>query len=107
MSELSFYHLLETQLVLDGSGESVHLSMDGLHGFVIRSLLLLKGLIDLRLAVDKIPQGRLVRIERIRVPITSLIVRAWLIPPLTSLWTKPIVVPIEIHSFFLGFWVFS
>ena len=95
LSQLSFKHLVETQLVLDGSGESVHLCMDGLHGFVIGGQLLLKGLVDLRLAVDKIRQGKLVRIERIRIPITSLIVWAWLIPPLTSLWTKLIIVAIE------------
>ena len=56
---------METQLVLHSSGESVHLVMDGLHRFVCSGQLLLKGLIDLRLAVDKISQGRLVRIERI------------------------------------------
>ena len=38
--------------------------MDGLHRFVYGGQLLLKGLIDLRLAVDKISQGRLVRIEK-------------------------------------------
>ena len=65
LSKLSFNHLVETQLVLNGSGEAVYLGMDGLLGFVISGQLLLKGLIDLRLAVDKIPQGRLVRIERI------------------------------------------
>ena len=70
--------------------------MDGLHRFVVSGQLLLKGLVDLRLAVDKIPQGRLVRIERIRITVTSLVVWAWLIPPLTSLWTKPIVVAIKI-----------
>ena len=80
-----------TQLVLDSSGESVHLGMDGLHRFIYSGQLLLKGLIDLRLAVDKISQGRLVRTGRIRIPITSLVVWAWLIPPLTSLWMKPIV----------------
>ena len=69
--------------------------MDGLHGFVVSGQLLLKGLVDLCLAVDKISQGRLVRIERICISITSLIVWAWLIPPLTSLWTKPIIVAIE------------
>jgi hypothetical protein len=47
------------------SGETVHLGMDGLHGFVVSGQLLLKGLIDLRLAIDKIPQGRLIRIDRI------------------------------------------
>jgi len=62
---LSLNHLVETQLVLDGSGESVHLGMDGLRRFVCSGQLLLKGLIDLRLAVDKISQGSLVRIERI------------------------------------------
>ena len=64
--------------------------MDSIHGFVYSGQLLLKGLIDLRLAVDQISQGRLVRTERIRIPITSLVVWAWLIPNLTSLWTKPI-----------------
>ena len=53
LSELGFNHLVETQLVLDGSGEAVHLSMDGLHGFVISGQLLLKGLVNLRLDVDK------------------------------------------------------
>ena len=65
LSELSLNYLVETQLVLDGSGESVHLGMDGLHRFVVSGQLLLKGLIDLRLVVANIPQGRLVRIERI------------------------------------------
>ena len=65
--------------------------MYGLHRFVCSGQLLLKGLIDLCLAVDKISQGRLIRTERIRIPITSLVVWVWLIPPLTSLWTKPIV----------------
>ena len=69
--------------------------MDGLHRFVCCGQLLLKGLIDLRLAVDKISQGRLVRIERIEIAIISLIVWAWLIPPLTPLWTKSIIVAIE------------
>ena len=77
--------------------------MDGLRGVVISGQLLLKGLVDLHLAVDKIPQGRLVRIERIRITVTSLVVWAWLIPPLTSLWTKLVVVAIEVHDFFLGF----
>ena len=96
---------LETQLVLNGSGEAVHLGMDGLQRFVIGGQLLLDGFIDLRLAIEKIPQGRLVRIERIQITVTSLVVLAWLIPPLTSLWTKPVVVvPIEVHSFLLGFW---
>ena len=62
---MSFNHRVETQLVLDGSGETIHLGMDGLHGFVVSGQLLLKGLIDLRLAVDNISQGRLVWIERI------------------------------------------
>ena len=62
---MSFKHLVETQLVLDGSREAVHLGMDGLQGFVVSGQILLKGLTDLRLAVDKIPQGMLVRIERI------------------------------------------
>ena len=65
LNQLSFKHLVETQLVLNGGGEAVHLSMDGLHGFVVSGQLLLKGLIDLRLAVDKMPQGWLIRIERI------------------------------------------
>ena len=65
LSKLSFNHLFETQLVLNGNGETVHLGMDGLQGFVVSGQLLLKGLIDLHLAVDKIPQCRLVRIERI------------------------------------------
>ena len=64
--------------------------MDGLYRFVYIGQLLLKGLIDLRLAVDKISQGRLVRTERIRIPITSLVIWVWLIPPLASLWMKPI-----------------
>ena len=64
--------------------------MDSLHGFVYSGQLLLKGLIELRLAVDKISQGRLVSTERIQIPITSLVIWAWLIPPLTSLWMKPI-----------------
>ena len=70
--------------------------MDGLHRFVYNGQLLLKELIVLRLAVDKISQGGLARIERIWIAITSLIVWAWLIPPLTSLWTKPVVVTVEI-----------
>ena len=65
LSKLSFNHLVKTQLVLNGSGEAVHLGVDVLHGFVVSGQLLLKGLIDLRLAVDKMPQGRLIRIERI------------------------------------------
>ena len=64
--------------------------MDSLHRFVYNGQLLLKELIDLRLAVDKISQGRLVRTERIRIPIISLVIWVWLIPPLTSLWTKRI-----------------
>ena len=92
---MSLDHLVETELVLDGNGESIHLGMDGLHRFVYSGQLLLKGLIDLRLAVDKISQGRLVWVERIRIPITSFVEWAWLIPPLTSLWRKPIVVAVE------------
>ena len=69
--------------------------MDGLHRFVYNGQLLLKGLIDLRLAIDKISQGRLIWIERIWISITSLIVWVWLIPPLMSLWTKHIVIAIE------------
>ena len=104
LSKLSFNHLIKTQLVLNGSGEAVHLGMDDLQGFLVGGQLLLKGLVDLHLAIDKIPQGRLVRIERIRITVTSLVVWAWLIPPLTSLWTKPVVVvAIEVHGFFLGF----
>ena len=53
LSKLSFNHLVKTQLVLNGSGEAVHLGMDGLHGFVISGQLLLKGLVNLRLDVDK------------------------------------------------------
>jgi len=91
---------------------SVHLRMysgrlrtanNGLHGFVISGQLFLKGLIDLCFGVDKVSQGSLVRIERIRIPVTFLIVWAWLIPPLTSLCTKLVVVAIEIHGFFMGF----
>ena len=65
LSKLSFNHLFETQLVLNGNGETVHLGMDGLQGFVVGGQFLLNCLVDLRLAIDKIPQGRLVRIERI------------------------------------------
>ena len=65
LSKLSFQHLVETQLVLDSSGEAIHLCMDSLQEFVDGSQLLLDGLVDLCLAIDKIPQGRLVRIERI------------------------------------------
>ena len=54
---MSFKHLVETQLVLDGNGEAVHLGVNGLHGFVSSGQLLLNGLVDLSLAVDKIPQG--------------------------------------------------
>ena len=37
--------------------------MDGLHGFVVSGQLLLKGLIDLRLAVDMIPQDMLLGLK--------------------------------------------
>ena len=35
LSKLSFNHLVDTQLVLNGSGEAIYLGMDGLQGFAL------------------------------------------------------------------------
>ena len=69
LSQLSLNHPVETRLILDDSGESVHLGMDSLHRFVHSGQLLRKGLIDLRLAVDKISQGRLVEPKEFEFPL--------------------------------------
>ena len=37
------------------------------------------------------------------ITITSFVVWAWLVPPLSSLWKKPVVV-VQMHGLLLSFW---
>jgi hypothetical protein len=60
------------------------------------------------MAKDKISYGGLVSIEQVGVTITSMVVGARLIPPLTSLRTEPVVVfvifvIVVVHDICIGF----